>query len=210
MMTTAAAALAQDAGALAQDSTATRTKTKHRFEITPYGGYIWTRGYDVMLGGQKGNLDVRDSADFGVTAGYAVKDSLGQIELIYSHQDADLYFEFNGEETDYGQVSIDHLHLGGLFGVPSGKTVWFTTLSLGASRWAPKDGDDAWRFSLMFGLGAKYPINDRFGIRFQARIPYMFVEDSTKYACNESGCLSSAGGHSMWQFDLIVGLIIKI
>jgi len=74
----------------------------------------------------------------------------------------------------------------------------------------PKDGDDAWRFSLMFGLGAKYPINDRFGIRFQARIPYMFVEDSTKYACNESGCLSSAGGHSMWQFDLIVGLIIKM
>jgi hypothetical protein len=203
MMTAAAAALAQD-------STATRTKTKHRFEITPYGGYIWTRGYDVMLGGQKGNLDTRAGADFGVTAGYAVKDSLGQIELIYSHQDADVYFEFSGQETDYGQVAIDHIHVGGLFGVPSGKTVWFTTLSLGASRWAPEDGDGAWRFSLMFGLGAKYPISDRFGLRFQARIPYMFVEDSAKYACNESGCLSSAGGHSMWQFDLIVGLIIKI
>jgi hypothetical protein len=198
------------AAALAQDSTATRTKTKHRFEITPYGGYIWTRGYDVMLGGQRGSLDTRESVDFGITVGYAVRDSLAQVELIYSHQDADVYFDISGQEIDYGQVAIDHIHVGGLFGVPSGRSVWFTTLSLGASRWAPENGEDAWRFSLMFGLGAKYPINDRFGVRFQARIPYMFVEDSAKYACNESGCLSSAGGHSMWQFDLIVGLIIKL
>ena len=196
--------------AFAQDSTATRAYAKRRFEITPYGGYVWTRGYDVMLGGQKGSLDTRESMDFGVTVGYAVRDSLAQVELIYSHQDADVFFEFSGEEVDYGQVAIDHLHIGGLFGVPSGKTVWFTTLSLGTSRWAPEDGDDAWRFSLMFGLGAKYPINDRFGLRFQARIPYMFVEDSAKYACNESGCLSSAGGKSMWQFDLILGLIIRL
>jgi hypothetical protein len=199
------------AAAGAQDSTVTRTKAKHRFEITPYGGYIWTRGYDVQLGGQRGNLDVRASADFGVTVGYAVKDSLAQIELIYSHQDADVFFEFSGQETDYGQVAIDHIHLGGLFGVPSGRSVWFTTFSLGASRWAP-DGkdDDARRFSLMFGLGAKYPINDRLGLRFQARIPYMFVADSARYVCNDSGCLSSAGGKSMWQFDLIAGLIIKL
>lgn len=196
--------------AFAQDSTAARTMPKHRFEITPYGGYVWTRGYDVQLGGQRGNLDVRDGVDFGVTAGYAVKDSLAQIELIYSHQSSDVFFEFSGQETDYGQVSIDHLHLGALFGVPSGKTVWFTTLSLGTSRWAPEGGDEAWRFSLMFGLGAKYPVNERFGLRFQARIPYMFVADSAAYACNDSGCLSSAGGHSMWQFDLIVGLIIKL
>jgi hypothetical protein len=163
-----------------------------------------------MLGGQKGSLDTRESMDFGVTVGYAVRDSLAQVELIYSHQDSDVFFEFSGEEVDYGQVAIDHLHIGGLFGVPSGKATWFTTLSLGTSRWAPEDGDDAWRFSLMFGLGAKYPISDRFGLRFQARIPYMFVEDSAKYACNESGCLSSAGGKSMWQFDLIVGLIFKL
>lgn len=202
--------IAAATAAFAQDSTATKVKTKHLFEITPYGGYIWTRGYDVMLGGQRGNLDMRESLDFGVTVGYAVRDSLAQVELIYSHQDADVFFEFSGEEVDYGQVSIDHLHIGGLFGVPSGNTVWFTTLSLGASRWAAEGGDDAWRFSLMFGLGAKYPISDRFGLRFQARVPYMFVEDSAKYACNESGCLSSAGGHSMWQFDLIVGLIIKL
>jgi len=214
---TAASALAQNAPAAedtstTQDTPTAKTESKHGFEITPYGGWVWTSGYDVLLGGQKGNLDVRESAVWGVTVGYNLRDSLAQIELIYSHQDADVYFEFSGQDTSYGEVSIEHLHIGGLFGTSSGRTVWFTTLSLGASRWAPKDGetDDAWRFSLIFGLGAKYPINERFGLRFQARLPYMFVEDTAKFACGPSGCLNSAGGRALWQFDMSVGLIIKL
>jgi hypothetical protein len=198
------------ATALAQDAPATEAKSKRRFEITPYGGWVWTRGYDVLLGGQNGTLDTRESAVFGVTAGYAIRDSLTQIELIYSHQDADVFFDFSGEEADYGKVAIDHLHLGGLLGTSKGGTVWFTTFSLGTSRWAPDEGDEQWRFSLMLGLGAKYPINDRFGLRFQARIPYMFVDDNANQICNESGCLKSAGGNTVWQFDLSVGLIIRL
>jgi len=215
---TAASAVAQNAPAAAgdtsttQDTSTAQTESKHRIEITPYGGYVWTHGYDVLLGGQKGNLDVRESAVWGVTVGYSLRDSLTQIELIYSRQDADVYFEFSGQDTSYGEVSIEHLHVGALLGTASGRTVWFTTLSLGASRWAPKDGeaDDAWRFSLIFGLGAKYPISERFGLRFQARLPYMFVEDSAKFACGPSGCLNSAGGRAIWQFDMSVGLIIKL
>jgi len=201
--------LAQNAPA-AQDTSTAKNELKHRFEITPYGGVVWTRGYDVLLGGQRGNLDTRASAVWGVTVGYSLRDSLTQVELIYSHQDTDLYFELSGEETEVTGVSIEHLHIGGLFGTARGRTVWFTTFSLGASRWAPKDGesDDAWRFSLMLGLGAKYPISEKLGVRLQARLPYMFVDDTASYACGESGCLNSAGGRSIWQFDLTAGLII--
>ena len=60
----------------------------------------------------------------------------------------------------------------------------------------------------MLGLGAKYPINERFGVRFQARAPYMFVKDSANFICGPNGCLNSGGGRGIWQFDLSVGLII--
>jgi opacity protein-like surface antigen len=197
--------------AFAQETPATQAESKHRFEITPYGGVVWTSGYDVLLGGQKGNLDTRTTAVWGMTVGYSLRDSLTQIELIFSHQNADIYFEFSGQEIDYTGVSVDHLQLGALLGTPRGKTVWFTAFSLGTSHWAPKgEGDDAWRFSFMLGLGAKYPVNDRFGLRLQARFPYMIVQDSSKFVCGPSGCLTSGGGSGMWQFDLSLGLIIKL
>jgi len=198
--------------AFAQDAPNTQGAPKHRFEITPYGGAVWTRGYEVLLGAQQGNLDTRESAIWGISVGYSLRDSLTQIEVLYNRQDTDLFFEFSGDESEVTGVSIEHLHVGGLLGVPRGRSVWFTTFSLGTSRWAPKsgDGDDAWRFSLMFGLGAKYPINERFGLRLQVRAPYMFVEDSANFICGPSGCLKSAGGRGIWQFDMSVGLIILL
>jgi hypothetical protein len=62
----------------------------------------------------------------------------------------------------------------------------------------------------MFGLGGKYYFNDRLGLRVQARAPYMFVEDSAKFYCDDTGCLKSAGGRGIWQFDLSLGLVVRL
>ena len=102
MLMTTVNALAQNAPAAGdtsttQDTPTAKTESKHGFEITPYGGWVWTRGYDVLLGGQRGNLDTRASVVWGVTLGYSLRDSLTQIEVIYSRQDTDLYFELWGK-----------------------------------------------------------------------------------------------------------------
>ena len=198
--------LVSSAGVHAQDS------ANRRFEIVPYGGAAWSRGYDVLLGAQKGNLDIKDSAMWGVALDYAVKDSLTQIEVLYNRQDTDLAFDLDGQKTDITAVSVEYLHVGALLGVERGDVLWYTSFSLGTTRFAPKEGTsgDEWRFSIMFGLGGKYYFNDRLGVRVQARAPYMFVEDSAKFYCGDSGCLNSAGGRGIWQFDLSLGLVVRL
>jgi hypothetical protein len=120
--------------------------SKRRFEIVPYGGAAWSRGYDVLLGAQKGNLDVKESAMWGVALDYTVKDSLTQIEVLYNRQDTDLAFDLSGQKTDITGVSVEYLHVGGLLGVQRGDVMWYTSFSLGTTRFAPKEGNsgDEW------------------------------------------------------------------
>ncbi len=186
---------------------------KRKFEITPYGGGVWTHGYDVLLGGQQGTLETRGSAMWGAALDYSIKDGLTQIELSYNRQDTEVLFEFGGEETDQSaDVSIEYLQLGALFGVEQYGFGWFTSFSLGTTRFAPKEGsvEDDWRFSMIFGVGAKYYFNDRVGLRLQGRAPYMFVDDSANFYCGDTGCLKSAGGRGIWQFDVSLGLIVRL
>jgi hypothetical protein len=183
-----------------------------KFEIMPYGGAVWSRGYDVLLGAQKGTLSMKGSAMWGVAFDYAVKDSVTQIEVLYNRQDTDLTFDVGGEETDIASAFIEYIHVGALLGVQRSDVLWYTSFSLGTTRFGAKEGStgDEWRFSIMFGLGAKHYFNDRVGVRVQARAPYMFVEDTAKFYCGETGCLTSAGGRGIWQFDLSLGLVIKL
>jgi opacity protein-like surface antigen len=186
--------------------------TTRKFEIVPFGGGAWSNGYDVLLGSQKGTIATRGSAMWGIALDYSIRDSLTQIEASYNRQDTKLTYQFGGEETDVADVSIEYLQLGGLFGVEKSNVVWFTSLSLGTTRFVPKEGttEDEWRFSMIFGLGAKYYFNDRVGLRLQGCAPYMFVEDETNYACGDLGCLKSAGGRGFWQFEVSLGLTVRL
>jgi hypothetical protein len=187
---------------------------ERRFEITPYAGYVWSRGYDVLLGNQRGNLNTEAGAMWGVAVSYSLSDELTRIEVLYNRQDTEMTAEFGGDKTAIDDVSIDYLQAGGLFGVERKNAVWFTSLSLGTTRLriAPAGGrgSDEWRFSIIFGLGAKRYFNDRIGLRAQVRAPYMYVEDTAAFICDEAGCLKSAGGRGIWQFDLSLGLMIRL
>jgi hypothetical protein len=199
-------ALCADAGA--------ETTSGRRFEITPYVGGVWSRGYDVLLGGQIGNLGTKGSVMWGVLASYNIPDSLTQIELLYNRQDTEMTAEFAEKKTNITGVSVEYVQVGGLLGIQRVGTVWFTSFSLGAGhlRLAPLEttGSDAWRFAIIFGLGAKRYFNDRIGLRAQLRAPYMFVQDSASFICSDSGCLKSGGGRGIWQFDLSLGLVVRL
>jgi len=98
-------------------------------------------------------------------------------------------------------------------GVERDRTIWYTSLSLGTTRFNPDDEDSGedWRFSMMFGLGAKYSLTKRLGLRFQARFPWTYMGgDGSEIICGEIGCMKSSGGLGLWQFDLSVGVVIAL
>jgi hypothetical protein len=181
-----------------------------RIEITPYGGWVWTSGYDVLLGSQKGQMNLDPAAMWGLGAGYCIKDSLTQIELFYNRQDTKMTIEIGGDKRDLTDVAVDYLQIGGSFGTQREGSVWFTSVSLGTMRFAPEAGEDQWRFSMIFGLGAKHYFNRKVGLRLLGRAPFTWVEDSAKFLCTDEGCLKSAGGRGVWQFDVSLGLVIVL
>ncbi len=196
--------LATANAALAQGS------SHHRIEITPYGGWVWSSGYDVLLGSQNGQVDIESGAMWGLGAGYSLKDSLTQIEVFYNRQDTEMTIEIGGQKESLTDVAVDYLQIGGSFGTQREGAVWFTSLSLGTTRLAPSEGDDVWRFSVIFGLGAKRFFNQRVGLKLQGRAPFTWVEDSANFICTDEGCLKSAGGRGIWQFDVSLGLVIVL
>lgn len=187
---------------------------ERRFEITPYAGMSWSRGYTVLLGSRRGEITSESGPMWGVAASYNLSSELTQIEVLYNRQDTDLLVEFGDDKETIDKVSIEYLQAGGLFGVERGQTVWFTSLSLGTTRLriSPADGGGSgeWRFSIILGLGAKRYFNDRIGLRAQVRAPYMWVEDTARFICDDAGCLTSGGGQGIWQFDVSLGLVIRL
>ncbi len=183
---------------------------ERRFEVTPYGGVVWTGGYDVLLGAQKGKLDTKTSAMWGVAVDYKLK-NFTELEVLYNRQDSEMGFNFSGNTTSIADVSVEYLQAGILFGAPRNDVLLFTSVSAGTTRVAPRDGgDDRWRFSIMLGLGAKYFFNERVGLRLQGRAPFIWVNDSSEFICGDAGCLKSGGGSGIWQYDLSLGLVVTL
>lgn len=183
-----------------------------KYEIVPYGGMVWSRGYDVLLGGRKGTLKTDKSGMAGVIFDVSVGDKGARLELIYDRQDTEMYVDFSGERTHISDMVIEYYHIGALWGVDSEKSRVFTSFSLGATHFNPKEEgvNSDWYFSIMLGFGLDYYFSERFGLRFLGRLPYTLLGWQDEFICIEEGCLKSAGGRGMWQFDLSLGLIIGL
>jgi hypothetical protein len=184
----------------------------HKYKIIPYGGIVWTRGYDVLLGGRKGTLTMDKSGMFGIALDINVGKKGAQLELLYNRQDTEMYVEFPDEKVPVSDIIVEYFHIGTVLGTPRGNTSWISSFSLGATHYSPKEEgtDSNWYFSIMLGLGFEYYLSERFGLRFLGRAPYTLLGSDEEFLCNEDGCLKSAGGRGIWQFDLSIGLIIGI
>lgn len=177
-----------------------------------YGGYVWSRGYDVVFGGRVGNLATKAGAMWGIAVDVDLKRALTQLEFLYNRQDTKLNFDFAGEENFITDVSVEYFHVGSVVGVQRGSTYPFTVFTVGATRYATKDAEaaDEWRFSFTIGLGVKYYPWERVGFRAQARVPYTFIGNESDFICTENGCFKGSGGLGVWQFDLTAGVFVRL
>jgi len=181
---------------------------EHAVEIGAHGGYVWTFARDVYYPPLNGQLDIRSSGSWGITADFIAGPGT-QLELLYNRQDSKLtYDEPVASQLDVIDVNVEYWHVGALYGVPRGNLLPFGLLTLGATRidYEGSNYSDTWKFSIIFGLGVKAYVNERFGVRAQARLPFTFVSGGFGLGCSSGGgCYTTVGGTGIVQTDLSAG-----
>jgi opacity protein-like surface antigen len=184
---------------------------QHRIEILGYGGYMWTGSLDAWYGSYSGELDVKDSGFWGIEADINVRPG-AQLVLGYSRQDSKMTFGYNSAKLAEGDVAIEYWQIGGMSGVQKGKVMPFGMFTLGGTRvipnWGGADSDDVWKFSIVFGLGAKIYLNEKIGLRIQGRMPWTIVDGGAYMGCGGGGCYTSFGGSGIIQGDVSGGLFV--
>jgi hypothetical protein len=190
----------------------------HRFEINVLGGGSWTDSREVFLGNNNpGNLDIEDSGYWGVAADFNVRPGTGQAEISYSRQDSQLAFTspLDVAQNQKVDMAVEYIQFGGLGGVMRRNVYTFASFTLGATRFSFDDSsingesiDDEWKFSALFGFGAKLYMNEKFGLRAQARFPFTFISGGGSVACGNFGCFTTVGGEGVFQFDLGGGAFV--
>jgi hypothetical protein len=191
---------------------------EHKAEILVYGGYRWTWSRNVGIG----DLDLKNTGFWGVAIDFNLHPA-AQLEILYDRQETDWTLKRGGVTSTLGPTSVEYLQIGAVKGIQKGKVKPFGSMSLGATRYGlsgeytdPVDGskysvdESAWKFSIIFGFGAKIYASERIGIRAQARLPYTFLNTGLGVGCGFGGCGATVGGTGIAQFDLSAGLFIMI
>lgn len=178
-----------------------------RFEVVPFAGYVWSFGKDFYYAAA-GTLDFKDTSYFGASLDVGIHPG-SQLRLMYRRQDTELEFRngFNPLQTVTG--AIEYWHIGALTGVQRGNVLPYGMLTLGGTRYLAQD-DDVWKFSMIFGLGAKIYTSGKFGLQIQGSLPFTFVDGGGSISCGGGGCFTSVGGTGLGQIDVSGGLVIGL
>jgi opacity protein-like surface antigen len=162
-----------------------RTPYEDRFELTPFVGYRWggTIFADQTFVFTQ-DLDVKNSANFGINLGIPLGESGMKLELMANHQSSEL-------ETDRGlfqptngiaDIDITYLHAG--LQIPFARSrnlTPYVVASAGIANLDPQLGgvSDETRFSASAGIGIKAPISNNVSFRFEGRGYYTALEDQS-------------------------------
>jgi len=141
-----------------------------RVELTATGGYQYWGSYKYYnsVANSSGKLALGDGPCYGGILGFEIQES-AFVELVYNHQDSRLINKPNyGYDTELGDVGVNYFQLNGTRGVLlSDKVEPYATLGIGGVLFDPVDKkyNSLWKFSANFGLGVKYFISDKIGLR---------------------------------------------
>ena len=176
-------------------------------ELTGFYGYMVNTDLKTYYGTYK----LADNPNYGGILSVEVAPGMFG-EFHYNRSDTKFSYYYNNisEPMD---MSTEYYQLGGLKSMGTGKVQPFGAMSLGAARFNLKESygdlnaDAVWSFAGTLGLGAKIYLNDKLGIRLQARmdLPLRF-----------SGLWIGTGGSGasfvvpVWQFDFSAGLFLRL
>jgi hypothetical protein len=226
LLSAAAILVLTSVGASAQNTVRTTSsmysQPESRLELIPMAGYAWTMAMDVFVGNQLGELDFSDEVYYGGALDYTVSPpgsmKTAQVRLLYRRSDGQL--EARGITNRFTtDASVEYLHIGGVTGVNKGKAMPFGTVSLGASHFTVDDvhqgnvnvqGNDSWKFSMIFGLGVKVYTSPKVGFMLEANWPITFTDAWGGVSVGTGGASVGISGTGVSQIDVGGGLIIRL
>ena len=189
-------------------------------EITGFGGYVLNGDIKTYYG----DYPVQDNPNYGGILSIEGFDNTF-FEFMYNRNDTKFNYERGGFLTSESvDMAVEYYQIGSLHQLDVHDIIKpFGIATLGAVRFHPKnnmdlDGDnvyvhidDAWRFAATIGAGLKIFINDKLGIRLQARL-LLPMEFNGLFVGIGSGGVS--GGTSflipLVSGDFTAGLIIRL
>ena len=181
-------------------------------EITPYAGYTVGGNFTDNTSGS--TLDVAEGGSFGLVLGLPDTPET-QYELFYGYQRT----KVTGSGTFGGETLFDldihYLHLGGTYMFPGEKVHPFISGGLGATHFVPHGSglNQKTYFSLSLGGGARIPISNHFGLRFEGRGFLTILPDTTEIFCVSSGgaaCNVKVQGDVLGQLLLMAGITFSL
>ena len=184
-----------------------------KVEITPFIGYQFGGTASLF----NGDLKINDAANFGGIVDFTVRPG-GQIEVSYTRQNTQLQWRPFVGTAENVDMAVDYWQIGGLGYVMKGAARPFLSFTLGATHFIPDANtiggrtiDDEWRFSFVFGLGAKYFFSQRIGFRFAGHLYSTFLDTNSSIWCGvPSGCSFGFFGAGIFQVDVQAGLTIGL
>jgi hypothetical protein len=193
----------------------------HKIEINAFYGYMWTWSRSVSYNLNSSSVDLKSTGYYGGSLDIVLRPDT-QLTLMFSTQPTDLQIKGGtfGNTTTVGKMDVQYYQIGGLYGVPRGKVFPFTMFTLGATRYHLKDvnvsefpglvGGDEWKFSMQFGLGAKFYASERLGLRIQGTLPLTFFSSGFGFGCGGGGCGGTVGGTGLAQTGVSGGLFLNL
>lgn len=191
------------------------TLAQAQIEIHGYGGYVPGSRTAYSYNGYRLRID--GGGNYGVSVSKTLPHGVA-VELGFSQFKSTL--KQDGGIVDIVKpqdISVEYYQLGAVKSLMEGDSfVPYGLFSLGASRFAPKDvREDYWRFAINAGLGIKYFVSDKFGLRLQARLLMPLYFSGAGFGCGiGTGGASCGGGVGMGseilQADFTGGVILRV
>jgi hypothetical protein len=172
-------------------------------------------GFQGSVSTYEGELDLQNEWTYGGMLDIPVQADMS-VELMYNYTKVQTTIERAPYYTpqDLVEMAISYYHGGVMYNRPLKKNlVGFTTMTLGATTFSPQESsfDTETVFSIAMGLGAKFYMGDRLGIRLGARFMLPILWASGGLWCGSGGCGAAvSGGSSIPALDLGGGLILRL
>ena len=184
-----------------------------RFELTPFIGY--RMGGELDAEDNEFDIELDDSVSAGLLLNWQHRENT-EWEIHYSRQDSVARIR-NRTSNEINRVDFDahSLQLGGIYSFDGNRLVPYLAMTLGGS-YVRTSGDQTESdtfFSGSLGLGVRYAMSERVGLRLEARAYGTLVRSSTDIFCesNETtgACDVRVEGDIIGQVETFAGVTVR-
>lgn len=183
-------------------------------ELIPLIGYQW----GGTLNYQAGDVHANAAMNYGGILSVPVRPGYS-LEISYTYQSTDLIARPNvGKTFKLVDLGTSYMQLSGRrdLAPPGGKATPFVLGGLGATVFSPGSStygsyQTQWLFAMNAGAGVNVAMNEKLGLRLQARmlLPISWVSGGFYMGSGGSG-VSLSGGSAILQGDATVGVVLKL